>query len=1051
MRFYLLRGTCLAAVLISPSIVFAQTATGSISGMVKDASGAVVPGAGVTITNVDTGIGRSVVTDAAGRYNASGLIPAHYEAQAQMSGFETAVRRGIQLTVGANLEIDLVLQVGQVTEKTVVTAEAPLVETVTNTLSGLVDDKTIRELPLNGRSFDYLISLEPGTHWFRTGGHTATGGLMSQYFTVGGSRALSNLYLMDGTELLGAGGQSTLPGGVLGKNMGVDAIQEFTVLVGNYGAAYGKRSGGIVNTVTRSGTNQIHGSVFEFLRNSALDARNFFDPTRQPPPFRRNEFGGTLGGPLRRDKAFFFGAYEGLREGLGLTNIATVPDDNARRGLLPDPQRPGQSLNIGVAPNVRPFLVLFGPVNGRIFGDGTAQSINSPTQISSQDFFLARVDHNLSEKDSLFARYAFTKASLNAPALNSLFTGISTSGNQSLALEERRAYATTVNVLRFAFGRARATNNSFPLISLDPSLVFFPGASTIGSITFGTSGSNAGGALTATGNSTIGRWLVLNQFEGTDQVSRFVGRHSLQFGVSVHRIQHNENWQGNPKGSFTFPSLQTFLTGQPSLFSGPPPAGADSTKAYRQIYFAGFVQDDFKIRPNLTLNLGLRYELMTVPVEASGNRISNYHVNLVGGVPIFDTNPTVGSPFFQGSHKEWSPRLGFVWDPFRDGKMVFRSGFGIFYDQIVSEFRFFTPGNPPFWGALQLTNPPFPTGFAGGTIQTAKQTPSSVDFHLNVPRKLQWNFSVQRELSSNTVFNIAYMGAHSYHLTRVADANTPLPTLSGGTKFYPANAPRRNSALGSSSFVSTDANSFYHGLQMDITQRLSRGLRAKASYSYSKNIDEASSVTGQEALGSPATPQDPENIRGERGLSAFDVRHNIVTNFTYDFPGSQLRGAWGKLAGGWQVGGIVSANSGEPFTALTGFNSSRNQFTSLADRPNLRSGASNNPVLGGPRLYFDPTAFAIPVPGFYGNLGRNTITGPGLVNVDFSVMKVTPMSERWKAEFRAEFFNFFNHASFGLPSNPVFNTNRTVRGAAGAITATTTTSRQIQFGLKLSF
>lgn len=1044
----------LAAVLLFGSYVLAQTATGSISGMVQDESGAVIPGAHVGVNNVDTGISRSVVTDAGGRYHVTSLIPDHYEVQAAMTGFETGVRTGIQLTVGSDLEINIVLRVGQVTEKTVVSAEAPLVETMSGTVSGLVDDKAIRDLPLNGRSFDQLISLQSSAPQIRMRNSTSTVAGVGPTYTVHGARDQANRFLLDGTELLQAGFQTDMPGGALGINMGVEAIREFAVLTSNYGAAYGKRNGAIVNIASRSGTNQFHGSAFEFLRNSALDARNFFD--RQIPPFRRNQFGGAFGGPIRKDQTFFFGTYEGLRQSLGLSVIETVPDNNARQGLLPDPQNGGRLTDVGLNPAVKPFLATFPLANGRNFGDGTAEAIFSPSQVSSQDFYLARMDHRLSDKDSFFARYNYSQAE-TLPVSNIVYWGFQAPSNiQVLTLEENRSYSTTVNTLRASFSRSTLASNAIPTVPLDPSLVFLPGAKSLGGLSFGLSATQAGqnsGSLTGQGASgTIGTF-VLNQFAIGDDVFHQLGPHSLRLGVQVQRLQNNQRKPNTPYGNFQFTDVRSFITGKPINFAAPNPAGGgDPTKAFRQTYTAGYFQDDYKVGRNLTLNLGLRWEFLTPPTEASGNRIANYHVQVVNGISVLDTNPTLGAPFYASHKHNFTPRLGFAWDILGDGKTAVRGGFGMFYDQIETEFKAITTSNPPFFGTVQVPNPPFPFGFSGGTFTSGQIAPEVIDTGLSVPVRMQYNLNIQRQITSNTVFTIGYVGSEAYHLTRRLDLNTTMPQiLPGGVYFYPSTAPRINPSLASSNVIGSDATSSYQGMEMDVNQRLSHGLRYKVSFTYAKNIDTSSATVSFYATGNTNATMQPDNLRLDRGLSSFDVRRNMVANLTYDLPWQNSSRAAARWIGGWQVSGIFTLSDGMPFTGLTGFNRSNNKQNVVSDRPNLLPGKSNHPVLGGPNKYFDPTAFALPPAGFYGNLGRNTMLSPGLANLDFTLTKLIPVSERIKVDFRAEFFNLLNRANFGLPGNTIFNSSGAIVGNAGRITSTVTTSRQIQFGLKLLF
>jgi hypothetical protein len=378
----------------------------------------------------------------------------------------------------------------------------------------------------------------------------------------------------------------------------------------------------------------------------------------------------------------------------------------------------------------------------------------------------------------------------------------------------------------------------------------------------------------------------------------------------------------------------------------------------------------------------------------------------------------------------------------------------MFFDQIESEFRFFTANNVPFFGLTEVTTPPFPFGLSASAGALPRPAPDSIDYFIDVPTRLYWNLTVQRQVATNTVVHLGYVGSQSYHLTRNSDANAALPTLlPDGTKFYPEGTPpRKNPALGGNRFISTEATSSYHGLQWDVIQRLSAGLRAKMSYTVAKSLDSASVVISQHSTGTSAATMDPDDLGRDRGLSSFDVRQNLSLNFNYEFPWRTQAGVLGRLVGGWQVGSIVSIQDGTPLSAQTGSPFSRDQARSLSDRPNLKAGASNNPVLGGPDRYYDPNAFELPpaVPGqapggVYGNLGRNTIIGPGLVNFDFDLAKSIPFNEQLRMDFRAEFFNMFNRANFGLPNVLVF------QSSVGRITQTTTTSRQIQLGLKLIF
>ena len=1036
--------------ILAASLASAQTATGSISGIVRDETGAVIPGANVTVTNVDTGISRSVVSDGGGRYRVTSLNPSLYELQAQVTGFETSIRRGIQVTVASDLAIDMVLRVGQVAQQTVVTAEAPLIQTLTGAVSGLVDDRAIRDLPLNGRSMDQLISLQSSAPkvYLRDQGGVAGGGFS---YVVGGARDQSNQFIMDGTEMIGAGSRSMSPGGALGIQMGVEAVREFAVLGSSYSAAYGKKGGGVINMATRSGTNAFHGSVFEFLRNDNLDARNFFDPG-EPPEFRRNQFGAALGGPIRKDQTFFFGNFEALREGLGLTRIDQVPDDNSLRGLLPDPQNPGQLIDVGVAPEMRPYLVLFPRANGRNFGDGSAEAILNPLQVSNQNFYLARLDHRLSDKDNFFARYNYTKSDRFQRSDVLLFPEVNPSTGHVLTLEETRAYATMVNTIRFGFSRGTILQDEQPTQPYDDSLRFIPGAPEIGQLNFEQGVTRgAPGALTSVGATRTVRNWAYNQFEFQDQVFLQRGAHSLQFGVQLQRIQENLDFGGSKWGVFNFLDLQDFLAAKPDLFVAPDPfGGGNAVKGNRLTFLGLFLQDDYKVRPNLTLNLGVRWEFLTAPTEVNG-RSSNYPVSLVNGLHTVASNPVVGEPPYERHMDNIAPRIGFAWDVRGAGKTAIRGGFGFYYDQNLIEFSTFTSNNPPFYGLVQIPNPSFPFGYQTGSVGRPQPGVDAIDTNFNVPTRLQYNLSIQRQITGSTAFTLGYVGSNAYHLTRRRALNTRRAQfLPDGDVFYPSGA-LINPDIERSLYISSDATSSYNSLQAEVVQRLTRGLRYKASFTYAKYIDSASHMGSSLREGDNGSTMNPYDLGRDRGLSSFDVRRNLVVNFTYDLPWQNATSALARWIGGWQVGSIMTLSDGVPFSAYTGFNRSRDRARTNVDRPNLRPGASKNPVLGGPDRYFDPGAFEIQPVGRYGNVGRNTMITPGLAVVDFTLVKVIPINERMNLDFRTEFFNSFNRANFGLPRQTIFNSDGTVNGAAGRITTTVTASRQVQFGLKLVF
>ena len=507
-----------------------QGSMGTISGAVRDASGAVIPRVAVTLTNLDTGITRTVTTNAQGRYNAPTLPLGNYQVRAEVAGFQAGVRTGIVLTVGQEAVVDFALRVGEVTQTVEVTGEAPLVETTSGAVSGLVGEQQMRDLPLNGRSFDQLIALQSGTILLTTSGSGSFNHGGGKQYSIHGARGRSNKFYQDGIEVSGPGSTSDQPGSMAGLNLGVEAIREFRVLTNSYSPEYGKRAGAAVITVTRGGTNSFHGSAFEFLRNSALDARNFFD-RGTIPPFRRNNVGGSLGGPLRKDKTFFFMTYEGLRQSLGLSNVAVVPDQNARNGFVPGPG--GTLTNVGVAPRAAPYLELYPLPNGSVLGDGTGLYFNSPAQITNEDYGLARVDHTFSDSDSAFITYNIDRANQKRPLLVPVFANLDTTGSHVVTLAETHIFSPALlNDLRFGFNRPTSTLVAIPQIPLAPSVEFIPGEG-FGDIVF------TAGNISPLGDAVAGTFDIHNIFQVNDQVFYTRGKHSFTFGAQLQRIQRN--------------------------------------------------------------------------------------------------------------------------------------------------------------------------------------------------------------------------------------------------------------------------------------------------------------------------------------------------------------------------------------------------------------------------------------------------------------------------------------------------------------------------------
>lgn len=1039
------------------SLSLGQIATGIISGTVTDASGGVLPGVTITVRNVDTGITQSVLTDDAGRYSVAQLALGSYEVQGDLGGFKTTVRQGITLTVGREAVVNIELTVGEIAEKVVVSGEAPLVETTSTALGGLVDDKKIRDLPLNGRNFAQLALLQPGVTAYNSEVSNVLVGTGLK-FSVNGARPSNNNFMLDGVNMADTGGAT--PGSATGQTLGVEAIREFSVLTNTYSAAFGRNSGGVINIVSQSGTNAWHGSVFEFHRNSALDAKNFFDPhSSKIPHFIRNQFGFAVGGPIKKDHTFIFGNYEGLRERLGLSGVSSVPNAQARQGFLPDPAT-GRLRDVGLNPNVIPFLKLFPLPNGRDFGDGTAELLTSPSRPSDEDYFMVRLDHQISAKDSIFIRYNLDDGSVFTPSFLLSFGDDFKSRTHLLTIQERRVFSSTVvNSATFGFNRALQDIDTIPLTAeaKDPALSSVPGK-PIGRIQVGAQ-SVASGPLPILG--TISPILsAYNTFQYGDDLRWTRGEHNIQIGAAISRLQNNVSNRGFgvDRGLYAIAGLEQLLQGRALAFIVTPPivilpdgtvVTTDKMRGWRQTNMGFYLQDDIKLRSNLTLNLGLRTELMTTLNEINGKQ-SNLESALA---PAF----TLGDPLFDNPGVAWQPRVGLAWDPFGDGQTAVRAGFGIFNDVFVG-VNYVNAGSFTHpWGTNATVPGPPPATFPSpiALINPARIFSSVVNIgpEVKLPAKLHFNLNIQRQLMQDTTVTFAYVGSQSSHLPRTIDQNTAIPQYrADGTKFFPAGLARRNPNFDTIQTVVTDANGTYHSFQFGASRRFSHGFQFQGSYTLAKSLDDSSQVLGSEGRNAPQNASQWDNRKADRAYSNWDVRNNFTFNFTYDLPvGGGLAGMGRQVLGGWTINGILTFSSGPPLTVVTGVNRSRDLNRSTAERPDLVPGRSNNPVLGGPDRYYDATAFALPELGTYGKVGRNSVRGPGFANVDFAVNKLFPFSEERGIQFRAEIFNILNHPNFGRPAETLFTPAGTFVGSAGRIRSTVNTSRQIQFGLKIIF
>ncbi|HEY2382534.1 MAG TPA: TonB-dependent receptor [Terriglobia bacterium] len=1062
---------CLAGLLASSSAASAQVSA-FISGAVSDASGGAVPGAKVTARNIETGAERTAMTDADGVYRFLVLPVGEYQIQAAKSGFNQAIRQGVHLAVGQQAVVDFALQVGNVEQQIRVTAEAPLVSTTTSDASGLVAEQQVKDLPLNGRSYDELMMLNPGVvnfTWEKTGGIGVSNSTTGNMFSVNGNRPQQNLFLLNGVEYSGAAENNMQPGGASQQLLGVDAVREVSIVRDTYSAEYGKHPGGQVTIVTQSGSNQWHGSAFEFLRNNALDAPNFFD-LGSAPLFQRNQFGASGGGPLRKDRTFLFANYEGYRQNLHQTSVELVPDAQARLDAAPIVQQLGLLNLWPAAPANAPDLKVSGQ-------DGVAEAFLSPQQTIHEDFGTARLDHIFSPKDSASAIYTVDNSgSVTATPFDAFFTDLLHLREQVLSLQETYVFSPSlINTGRLGFSRARyffagEPTPGTPAAAIPGFLAGLPvGAVVVG----GSQASNPQAQLGLAGsNNGSNLHIARNLFTYTDQLSGTNSRHQWTAGAWFQRFQSNEEIALSQYGQMTFTGLPAFLTGTGSFLFDPSPAPL----GWRSLFGAFFAEDVIRLRPNLTLSLGFRDEFSNGWNEAHG-RASNYA--FTNGV--ISSEPTVGSSLFTTNRAAFlpQPRVALAWSPLGP-KTAIRAGFGVYNDlQDALGYRLDqnAPFNPTYTiaaGSIANLNLPFKPN--APPPSNALLVPGGVQPDLYMPTVESWSLKMSRQLSDSTSVTIGYVGSHGYHELVGVDANAPAPVICpaspcpatfpnlpvwgalagqpvpAGTYFTPT-ATKPNPAIANTWTWFSEGASSYNALQLDVNHRFTRGLGIRGVYTWSKTLDDGDSLNATAAANAPGLISNPYHIKSDWGLATYDVRNLAVITAAYEIPF-----ATGKPAGGWMLNSIVTAQSGFPFTPQLGFNPSNNGDTRNPVRPFVNPAFSGPVVLGNPNQWFDPNAFIAPPnnSGFYGNLGRNTFIGPGLSTWDMSLSKNTRFHETQNIQFRVEVFNMLNRANFNTPSLITHvllpgSTNPTPSPAAGLITGTSTSSRQIQFALKWLF
>ena len=1056
----------------------AQSGSATLQGTVTDPSGAVVPNAHIHITAQLTGVSRDVVSNNSGIYSAPDLSPGRYEISTTATGFTTRVQRDVFLTVGAMRDLDIPLQLSA--EQTTITVEASSnqVNTVDTSVQGVVDGKQTRDLPLNGRDWTTLATLNTGVSQILTqypGAATATTRLsrgLGAQLTIGGNRPQQNSYRLDGINIndYANGG----PGSVSGATLGVDAVQEFTVITSDAPAEYGRMSGGVVNSITRQGSNQFHGSAYDFVRNSVFDDRGYFDPPSGEPSFRRNQFGGTIGGPILKNKTFFFFNYEGFRQAQGVTMQSTVLSPNARTGLVTCTS--GSTCKNGLQqlkldPAVPPFLALFPLPNAGVTGNTGLYSFLT-TQTTNEDLSTIHLDHNFSQNDSLHGTLLYDTASLDSADQTNTLYDEAISRRTTAALEEVHVFTNRLtNSFRVGYNRSVAiAPNQKAVINPaanDPALSYYPGRSTgqliISSLTTVQGGSGSVGTNA----------FHYNSYQLYDDATYILGKHSITFGGAIEYLQNNTFGGVLPNGEWSFGSINNFLTNVPTFFEGGLPSTPIIPHDLRQTIYAAYAQDSWKLRNNLTLNLGLRYEMVTNTTETQ---------NRLGALPTTTSPAAVAVHSFFNNNptgKNFEPRVGVAWDPFHNGKTVVTLASGI-YDilplnytyqlQIISSAPSYEEGRVTYsgnGGAGLFPKNPFTTVTPKLRVIYTPQNP---------PRSyvIQSNANVQQQLTPNTIFQIGYIGSHGVHQIFSTNDINNVPYLGqdpAGNYYWPdlnkvtgaaRAALQLNPAVGTESDTFYGGSSIYHSLQTSVSYSAPRGVTGRVAYTWSHAIDDSSSQVSGASFANSVSGLPAFDLRLDRANADFDIRHVFSANAVAPLPNIKSGGAYTSILRNWTFNNIFTIRSGIPFTPVIGgdpLGLLGSQPFAFPDRTVHTRSCTNGHNIN----YIDTSCFAFPgtyayAPGFAGpRLGtgrRNTLDGPGFFFWTTGFMKDQPITERFRAQFQAQAFNVTNHTNFANPAaaqTQIYSVSGALSGTAGTLTSVATPGRQLQFALKLIF
>ncbi len=1091
------------ALLVSVShAAFAQSANGTLQGTVTDSTGAVVPGATVHVQAVQTGVARDTTTNSDGFYSASNLNAGAYTVTVSAQGFATYKQNDVVLSVGAVRELDMSITVSTSEVTVNVEASTNQVNSTDTSVQGVVDGKQTRDLPLNGRDWTTLATLNSGVSQILTqyaGAATATTRLsrgLGAQLTIGGNRPQQNSYRLDGVNIndYANGG----PGSVSGSTLGVDAVQEFSVITSDAPAQYGRMSGGVVNSITRAGANVFHGSVYDFLRNSAFDSRSYFDPVGGgEPSFRRNQFGATIGGPIIKEKTFFFFNYEGFRQAQGVSIQSTVLSPNARTGLVtcngnvkapcylpgtttPAPTGTSNGLQqLAINSKVLPYLALFPLPNGTLSGNSGTFNFNT-TQKGNEDFSTIHLDHNFSQKDSLHGTLLYDTASLDSADSTDTLYAEAISRRTTASLEEVHIFtARLANSFRLGYNRSVAVApNQKAVINAavnNPGLSYYTGRSV--------------GQLIITGLTTVqgGSGSVgtnafhYNSYQLYDDATYVLGKHSITFGGGIEYDQNNTLGGVLPNGEWNFGSINNFLTNVPSFFEGGVPGTPVIPHDLRQTIYAAYVQDSFKLRNNLTANLGLRYEMATNTTETAhrlGSLPTPTSPNSVAVNSFFTNNPTT---------KNFEPRIGLSWDPFHNGKTIFSAASGL-YDilplnyflqlQIISSAPSYGEGRVTYAGTTGTGLFPITPFYSTTPLLRQIYTPRTP------PRSyvIQSNASLQQQMTTNTVLQISYITSHGIHQVFTTNDINNVPYLgqdSSGNYYWPTldttkvSAAQRaamilNPAVGTISDTLFAGSSVYHSLQTSLSYTSPKGFVGKVAYTWSHSIDDSSSSVSGASFANAISGLPAFDLRLDRADSDFDLRNVFSANAVAPLPDIKAGGLYTSVLRHWTLNNIFNIRSGIPFTPVVGgdpLGLLGSQPFAFPDRINHSSSCTNkHNVVNYVVNYIDTTCFAFPTTVPYGaglsgpRIGtsrRNTLDGPGLFFWTAGLMKDQPITEKLRAQIQVQAFNVTNHTNFANPAaaqTQIYNVSGVLSSTAGQLTGPAATSgRQLQFALKLLF